>query len=74
MQVLILVHFFVNEIKTLRKGYFKVNPYKYKLNPDETAAEVAKQWIRELRKEYSYRIEVFKVLYDENDITDLAKD
>lgn len=42
MQILIQIHFCVNGVRTLRKGYFKVNAYKFKQNPDEAVAEVAK--------------------------------
>ncbi len=72
MQVLIQVHYVINDMKALRRGYFKVNTYKFKQNPNEAAAEVAKQWIREMRKEYIYKIEIYKVLYDEVDITELV--
>lgn len=72
MQVLIQVHYVINDMKALRRGYFKVNAYKFKQNPNEATAEVARQWIRELSKEYIYKIEIYKVLYNEVDITELV--
>lgn len=74
MQILIQVHYIFNDMKALRRGYFNVDQYKFKKNPDETAAKTAKQWISEIKREYIFNIEVIKVLYDNNDITELVKD
>lgn len=70
--VFIEVHYTINDMKALRRGYFNVHPKKFRKNPDEAAADVAKQFIREMRREYIYKIEINKVLYDSNDITEIV--
>ncbi|PAD67037.1 hypothetical protein CHH83_20950 [Bacillus sp. 7586-K] len=72
--VFIQVHYDVNGMKALRRGDFKVNPYKYKMDPDKTAAEVAEQFVRQVKRESNVKIEIVKVLYNEVDITELVND
>ena len=58
--------------KTLRRGYFKVNPKKYKNAPDNAAYEVAEKWIEQLRRELP-GLKIYKMLYDDVNITNLTK-
>jgi hypothetical protein len=70
MQVLIQVHYFYFDTKILKRGYFKVNPKKYKEDPDNSSAEVAQKWIAQMLLEFP-GIELYKVLYEDVDITSL---
>lgn len=73
LQVLLQVYFIYNDIKVLQKGDFKVNPYKYQTDPDEAAADSAKEWITKLGRELP-GMEIDKVLYNDTDITHLIKE
>ncbi|QGQ45804.1 hypothetical protein [Metabacillus sediminilitoris] len=70
MQVLVQVHYFYFDSKILKRGYFKVNPKKYKEDPDNSVAEVAGKWIEQMLMELP-GMEIYKVLYDDVDITNL---
>lgn len=72
MQILIKLHYLVNGIKNLQRGYFKVNVLKYKKNPDEEAARVACVWFREVKQDFIYDVKLNKVLYFEKDITSIV--
>lgn len=63
----------VNGIKNLQSGYFKVNILKYKNNPDEEAARVANEWFKKVKRDFIYDLELYKVKYNENDITEKVK-
>lgn len=74
MKVHIKVHYIANGMKVLQQGDFKVNQIKYKSNPDEAAAESAKQFIAWIVRNNMYKVEIDKVLYNTTDITDLIKE
>jgi hypothetical protein len=72
MQVLVEVHYFYLDTKIRKRGYFKVNSRKFREDPDKAATVVAKEWIRKIQVE-SPGMEIYKVYYDEVDITNLIK-
>ncbi|MCM3599022.1 hypothetical protein M4D55_25115 [Metabacillus idriensis] len=73
MQIGIDLHYFVNGMKTLQCGYFKVNVREFKINPDEEAARVALEWFKKVKRNFNYEVNLYKVLYNQIDITELVK-
>ncbi|UAL53519.1 MULTISPECIES: hypothetical protein [Metabacillus] len=73
MQIVIDLHYFVNGMKTLQCGYFKVNVREFNINPHEEAASVALEWFKKLKRDFIYNVELYKVLYNQIDITELVK-
>ncbi|MFY0762129.1 hypothetical protein AB1K32_25345 [Metabacillus dongyingensis] len=73
MQIVIDLHYFVNGMKSLQSGYFKVNERKFKINPDEEAARVALAWFKNVKREFIYEVDIYKVLYNQIDITEIVK-
>lgn len=73
MQIVIDLHYFVNGMKTLQCGYFKVNSREFNINPDEEAARVAFAWVKQVKRDFIYEVDLHKVLYNQIDITNLVK-
>ncbi|MRX54863.1 hypothetical protein GJU41_12845 [Bacillus idriensis] len=73
MQIVIDLHYFVNGVKSLQSGYFKVDVREFKNNPDKEAASVAHEWFRKIKRKYIYEVTLHRALYNEIDITDLLK-
>lgn len=65
------VHYKMNDNRLLRRGPFPVVPANFIKDEKQEAARVAYEFIRQIRKESSYRITLEKVLYDGNDITEM---
>lgn len=74
MQIVIKLHYFVNGMKNLQQGEFRVNVRKYKEDPDKEAARIAYKWFHELRREFIYELRLHKVLYNGIEITELVKE
>ncbi|WP_191556623.1 hypothetical protein [Metabacillus idriensis] len=74
MQILVSIHYFVNDIKSLRNGYFKVDEKKFKSDPDQEAAKVTYEWYRKIKREFIYPVTLHRALYDEIDITGKVKE
>lgn len=71
MQILITLHYFVNDDGKFRQsGDFKVNVKNYKEDPDKEAARVAYEWFRKVKREFIYEVTLHKALYNEIDITE----
>ena len=70
MQIVIDLYYFVNGMKTLQCGYFKVNLRNYKEDPDKEAARVAYEWFRQVKRDFIYEVRLHKALYYEIDITE----
>jgi hypothetical protein len=73
MQIVIDLHYFVNEGKTLQSGYFKVNGREFNIDPDKEAARAALEWFKSIKREHVYDIDLYKVLYNQIEITELVK-
>lgn len=74
MRVLIKVHYVSTGGNTLQKGDWQVNPRQYRENPDTAAVAGALEFIKFIKRQNPYPIEVTKVLYaDDVDITDKVK-
>lgn len=73
MQIVIALHYFVNGVKTLRQGEFRVNIRNYEEDPDKEAARIAYDWLRKVRREYIYKVNFYKSLYNGIDITEEVK-
>lgn len=74
MKILISIHYIVNGIKTLQSGYFSVNVRAYKEDPKKEAARAAQKWFREIKRSLIYKATLYKVLYNEIDITEEVKE
>jgi len=73
MQIVIALHYYVNDVKTLQQGEFRVNLKNYREDPNKEAARIAYEWLRKVRRELIYRVIFYKALYDGIDITEEVK-
>lgn len=73
MQIVIDLHYFVNGVKSLQCGYFKVDVREFKNNPDKEAARVSYEWFRKMKRTFIYEVTLYKVLYNQIEITELVK-
>ncbi|QNG60402.1 hypothetical protein H4O14_02425 [Bacillus sp. PAMC26568] len=74
MIIVIKLHYFVNGMKNLQQGEFRVHVRKYKEDPDKEAARIAYEWFRKVKRDFIYDVTLYKVLYNEKDITELVKE
>lgn len=70
MQILIQLHYLSNNGKALQQADFKVNPRNYKLDPDAEEARISSEWFKQIKRESINKIELYKVLYNQIDITE----
>jgi hypothetical protein len=77
MNINLEISFIGRSSRSLRRGSFPIRVSDFKKNPDETAAVMAMNWIRKIKREHGYNIfefELLKVAYDsEHDVTELVK-
>jgi len=72
MNIHIEIIYFGSRSDILRKGNFPVNSRRFNEDPDRAAAEVALNWIWEIRREHHVG-KIIKVTYNkEHEITDLV--
>ncbi|WP_307437797.1 hypothetical protein [Bacillus sp. V2I10] len=50
-----------------------MNVREFNNNPDEEAARVALGWFKQVKRDFIYEVDLYKVLYNQIDITDLVK-
>jgi hypothetical protein len=73
MNITLNVFLEANGNKFLQRGTFPVKPSQFKKDPDQEAARVANNWIREIRRVVNGQVNIVKVIYDgEADITELV--
>lgn len=71
MTILIMVRYQSAAGGVLQQGYFKTKAWLYKENPDKEAARVAKEFVRQIKRDNPYEITITEVTYENNDITHL---
>lgn len=73
MNVLIKLVYLGWETNIGRKGYFPVDSRRFKENSDMAVAEVAYQWVREIRRTENIS-KIVEITYNgEHDITELVE-
>jgi hypothetical protein len=74
MNITIKVIYRGYEARLMRRGSFPVNSFEFEIDPDQEAARVAYEWIKQIRRE-GHIEEIIEVFYNgENDITELVKE
>jgi hypothetical protein len=74
MKIVIKIIYKVYGIKSMQCGAFPLNPKKFKEDPDQEAARVAFNWLKEIKREMNVE-EIVEVVYDgDQDITGSVKE
>lgn len=74
MKISITIIYKSNGNKVSQQASFPVNSKRFKEDPHTEAARVTYEWLKEIKKEMSYSVEIDNVVYSgDNDITELVK-